>query len=178
MPQVCNMCGSTAGIVPDHDIALINRGPHCGLNVVPLCGKCNTSKGGSIVYSDGTRLYLNYASWAKYFERLVGEPLIDLHSWYDENQASDCKEPPPQLVITRRRGKHRLPANRDVSSKNGALHEEPEQWNVKMPGSKRIYRVSKFSGGWRCNSHECYHKRCIYVTAVLKYLRANGYEPE
>ena len=178
MPQVCDMCGSTEGIVPDHDIALINRGPHCGLNVVPLCGKCNSSKGGSIVYSDGTRHRYDVWSWSEYFERLINEPLIELHSWYDENQASDRKEPPPQPVITSRRGKRRLPANQDISPKNKALHEEPEQWNIKMPGSNRIYRVSKVAGRWSCNYHRCWSQRCIHITAVMKYLRANGYEPE
>lgn len=178
MPQVCDLCGSTEGIVPDHDIALINRGPHCGLNVVPLCGKCNSSKGGSIVYSDGTRLHYDVGSWSDHFERLIRTPLIDLHFEQDENQASDRKEPRPQPVVTRRVGKRRLPEHQDISSKNKALSEEPEQWNVKIPGSNRTYRVSKVDKGWGCNHPECWSRRCIHITAVMKYLRANGYEPE
>lgn len=178
MPQVCDMCGSTEGIVPDHAIALISKGPHCGLNVVPLCGKCNSSKGGSIAFSDGTRIHPHFWSLEEYFERLTSELVIDLHSWQDERQASDRKEPPPQPIITRRGGKLRLPAHQDISPQNRFLLENPDQWNIKWPGSNRIYRVSKVAGRWSCNYHGCWSQRCIHITAVLKYLRANGYEPE
>ena len=91
------------------------------------------------MYSDGTRVYPNFWSLAEYFEKLDSEHPIDLHSWQDESQASDRNEPPPQPVITRRRSKRRLPANQDISSQNSSLHENLDQWNIKWPGSNRIY---------------------------------------
>lgn len=97
MLQVCDMCGSTEGIVPDHDIPLVNRGPHCGLNVVPLCGRCNASKGGSVEGADGNR-YRCYPtefptpeSRASWLEKLISEPLIDLHARQDKSQGSEPK---------------------------------------------------------------------------------------
>ena len=106
MPQVCDMCGSTEGIVPDHDIPLINRGPHCGLNVVPLCGKCNSSKGGNVEDADGNRYrcypteFHNSESRARWFEKFISEPLIDLHSLQDKSQAT---EPSPRLQLAESR---------------------------------------------------------------------------
>lgn len=191
MPRVCNRCGSTEGIVPDHDIPLIGRGPHCGLNVVPLCGRCNFSKGGSVEDIDGNR-YWPAASQssdpetrANYLEALIADPLIDLHSLQDKNQATEPnpktgtrKKPPRQPVITHRGGLSPLPAHLDRSPRDRARFENPDQWNIKMPGSRRIYRVSKFEGRWSCDYRECRVRRCKHITEVLKYLRANGHEPE
>ena len=191
MPRVCNRCGSTEGIVPDHDIPLILRGPHCGLNVVPLCGKCNSSKGGSVADADGNRCYPpefpTPESRSQWFEQLISEPLIDLHSRQDKSQASEPKdrastrqELTPQPIITRRVGMPLPPMHWGIAPYpyHRGIHENPDQWEVKMPGSNRIYLVSKFAGQWGCDCHKCLGRRCEHITAVLKYLRANGYEPE
>lgn len=45
-----------------------------------------------------------------------------------------------------------------------------------MPGSQHKYRVTKYVGQWY--SCCCGGNRRKHITAVLKYLRANGYEPE
>ena len=48
LDQQCAVCGSTDNIEADHVIPLQMGGAHCGLNVQPLCRRCNRWKGKSI----------------------------------------------------------------------------------------------------------------------------------